>query len=250
MNGWARECLAPMIAAIFVMLLATPSFACDTTTGCPAGSSNTDSLPANMLPTYADAKPQNQETAAPINLKKFTKKPTRSARRASSRKALASKASRSKQATIQSDRKKIQAEVSDEPSTQAKVAPSLANAKAELTDVDAAATAAADQAALANMADAPAPAPSAEPAAAAENGSAPSPAQKIDVVAAEDFNEVDGAAWESPQPPRLMQLTSLDSHAEMRPDDSKWNHTSTIGKVFVALGALLTIGSAIRMLIA
>lgn len=36
----------------------------------------------------------------------------------------------------------------------------------------------------------------------------------------------------------------------MRAGDSKWNHTSTVGKVFVALGALLTIGSAIRMFIA
>jgi hypothetical protein len=36
----------------------------------------------------------------------------------------------------------------------------------------------------------------------------------------------------------------------MRADDSKWAHTSTVGKIFVALGALLTIGSAIRMLIA
>jgi hypothetical protein len=36
----------------------------------------------------------------------------------------------------------------------------------------------------------------------------------------------------------------------MRADDSKWTHTSTVGKIFVALGALLTIGSVIRMLIA
>ena len=83
MNGWAKERLAPTVVAIVMMLLATPSLACDRTTGCPAGSTNTDSLPANMLPTYAEAKPQAQTTAAPINLKKFTKKKTRAARRTS-----------------------------------------------------------------------------------------------------------------------------------------------------------------------
>jgi hypothetical protein len=48
-----------------------------------------------------------------------------------------------------------------------------------------------------------------------------------------------------------MQLkASGDSHAELRDDDSRWAQTSTIGKIFVAFGALLTLGSAIRMFMA
>jgi hypothetical protein len=236
MNGWAKERLAPTIAAIVMLLLATPSLACDTTTGCPAGSANTDNLPANMLPTYAEAKPQTQAAAAPVNLKKFTKKRTRSAQRASSRKALASKARGSK---ARGSRTLTSKASRTEP---AKIAQALANANAELTEADAA-TAPADQAA---PDDTPTPAAATEPA--AQGGDAP--AQEANVVAAEDFNDVDRTAWENPGPPRLMQFTALDSHAELRADDSKWTHTSTVGKIFVALGALLTIGSAIRMLIA
>lgn len=245
MNGWTNLRLAPTIAAIVMLLLATPSLACDTTTGCPAGSANTDNLPANMLPTYAEAKPQNQTVAAPVNLKKFTKKKTRSARRASSRKALASKASQSK-ASQRKPADKRTAQTSRERAEPAKIAPAVANANAELREADTAAKPG-DQAAPANVADTPIPAAATEPS-ATQDGDAP--AQETNVTSAEDFNEVDGTAWENIQPPRLMQLTSLDSRAEMRADDSKWAHTSTVGKIFVALGALLTIGSAIRMLIA
>jgi hypothetical protein len=225
-----------------MLLLATPSLACDRTTGCAAGSANTDNLPANMLPTYPEAKPQKQTVAAPVNLKKFTKKKTRSARRASSRKALASKASRSKASRSKPANKRT-AETSRERAEPAKIAPALANANAELTEADATAKPA-DQPA---PDDAPTPAAATEPSATQD---ADAPPQEANVVSAEDFNEVDGTAWESIQPPRLMQLTSLDSRAEMRADDSKWTHTSTVGKIFVALGALLTIGSVIRMLIA
>lgn len=207
MNGWAKgyaaRYLAP-IAAICVMLLATPILACDTTTGCPAGGSNTANLPANMLPTYADATQPKQKAAAPINLKKFTKKKTRAARRASSRKAAASKASRSKQAARNNDRNKIQSEAARDRAEPAKVTPALANANAELTDADAAATDAAGQAALA---DTPPAAASTEPAAASQDADASQPAPETDVVSAEDFNEVDGSAWDGAQPPRLMQLT-------------------------------------------
>ena len=50
--------------------------------------------------------------------------------------------------------------------------------------------------------------------------------------------------------PKLMKLQASDSRAELRDDDSRWAQTSTIGKLFVAFGALLTIGSAIRMFMA
>jgi hypothetical protein len=33
-------------------------------------------------------------------------------------------------------------------------------------------------------------------------------------------------------------------------DNSTWNHTSLIGKIFIAFGGLLTLGSAARMFMA
>ncbi len=72
----------------------------------------------------------------------------------------------------------------------------------------------------------------------------------VELVTAEEFNDLDRVAWEKNQMPKLMQLSALDSRAEFRDDDSKWAQTSTIGKLFVAFGALLTIGSAIRMFMA
>ncbi len=70
------------------------------------------------------------------------------------------------------------------------------------------------------------------------------------MVSADEFNDLDRAAWEANQMPKLMKLTASDSHAELRDDDLKWAQTSTIGKMFVAFGALLTLGSAIRMFMA
>jgi hypothetical protein len=89
-----------------------------------------------------------------------------------------------------------------------------------------------------------------QPAASETQATAPQP-PSVELVSAEEFNDLDRAAWEANQMPKLMQLkASGDSHAELRDDDSRWAQTSTIGKIFVAFGALLTLGSAIRMFMA
>lgn len=63
------------------------------------------------------------------------------------------------------------------------------------------------------------------------------------VVAADQMNDIDRAASGLP-PPRPMSVT-----VEPR-DDTDLAQTSLIGRIFIAIGGLLTIGSAVRMFIA
>jgi hypothetical protein len=124
----------------------------------------------------------------------------------------------------------------------------LVNANAQFVDASSAKVSA-----YASPFDTAAPAEttqSPQPAAAETQATAPQP-PAVELVSAEEFNDLDRAAWEANQMPKLMQLkASGDSHAELRDDDSRWAQTSTIGKIFVAFGALLTLGSAIRMFMA
>ena len=43
----------------------------------------------------------------------------------------------------------------------------------------------------------------------------------IELVSADEFNDLDRAAWEANQMPKLMKLTGSDSRAELRDDDSQ-----------------------------
>jgi hypothetical protein len=120
----------------------------------------------------------------------------------------------------------------------------LANANAQLVDADAA-----KATAPASSAEKPAAAEAAPPSRPAAEKQDAQPAA-VELVSAEEFNELDRAAWDANQLPKLMQLKASDAHAELRDDDSRWAQTSTIGKIFVAFGAMLTLGSAIRMFMA
>ncbi|MDQ8732571.1 hypothetical protein [Bradyrhizobium sp. LHD-71] len=240
MNNRARMRLALGIAAAAALtaLTAMPLHACDSTRGCPSSTTSLDGVAANALPTYpqpTEEKATQEKAAEPIALKKFTKTQSRTARRAQSRKASASQRTRvSKDAankegqtaqdeTASSERAKV--EKADK-----KVTPTVADAHAKLLDAAAATTAVNSEAA-----QTAAPQPPAE---------APKPS--VELVSADEFNDLDRTAWEANQMPKLMQLSIADSQAELQ-DDSKWAQTSMIGKLFVAFGALLTVGSAIRM---
>jgi hypothetical protein len=234
MNSRASGRLALTIAAAFLVAALTtkPLQACE---NCSPTDANQAGKAANALPTYPDA---SEEVSAPVALKKFTKSQSRQARRTQPRKAsLAERANASKYAA----RTAKPAEQDEAPlraKTAGKVAPLVANANAELVE--------------AGIAKIMAPSGEASPAVGETRVVAPEPVQAplIELVSAEEFNELDRAAWEANQMPKLMKLTASDSRAELREDDSKWAQTSTIGKLFVAFGALLTLGSAIRMFMA
>ena len=236
MDSRASGRLALTIAAAFLLAVLTtiPLQACE---NCSPSDAPHAGKAANALPTYSDA---NDESAAPVALKKFTKSQSRAARRVQAgRTSLVQRAKAGKYAA----RKATQvADNEDDAPVKpaAKVTPVVANAKAELVEAETTKS-------VVTEASTPAATAMLE-----------TPVQRMDVVkaaavqlvAAEEFNELDRAAWESNQMPKLMKLTASDSRAEMREDDSRWAQTSTIGKLFVAFGALLTLGSAIRMFMA
>jgi hypothetical protein len=243
MKVWAKGRLALMVAAtiVFAALTTKPLHACDSTRGCPSNTSATDGAAANALPTY----PQATEEAAsePVSLKKFTKKSQkRTAQRTPPRKkaTLAQRANAGKYAARQT--KQAEPEEAEAPAAKPvkTVAFTVANANAALFEPN---TAKADTAEVSEPAQAAKPAPVETEANTAQPAS-------VELVAADEFNELDRVAWEANQMPKLMKLQASDARAELREDDSKWAQTSTIGKLFVAFGALLTLGSAIRMFMA
>lgn len=77
-----------------------------------------------------------------------------------------------------------------------------------------------------------------------------------EVVAPDQLNDADRALRE--QPPRQTMLAMASAEAPVAPaarvtadsDNSTWDRTSLIGKIFIGFGALLTIASAARMFMA
>ncbi len=232
MGSRAKRRLALTIAAAFALAALTfkPLYACDSNS-CPSSPSSLEGVAANALPTYPE--PTEEAASEPIKLKKFTKSQARTARRTQSRKAsLAQRARAGKIASAKDEEEEAPVRAKT-----AAVTHRLANAKAELAEADL------PKAPVAGVSEQPKPV-------AIEAQASPAEGAQVEMVSADEFNDLDRAAWEANQMPKLMKLTGSDSHAEVRDDDSKWAQTSTIGKMFVAFGALLTLGSAIRMFMA
>ena len=87
------------------------------------------------------------------------------------------------------------------------------------------------------------------------------PAAAADIVSPDELNEIDRAlADDKTAAAPHLALASIDiapsaSNADttgqaVASDGSAWNHTSLIGKIFIAFGGLLTLGSAARMFMA
>jgi hypothetical protein len=86
----------------------------------------------------------------------------------------------------------------------------------------------------------------------------------VQIAAAGQLNEMDRAAEAVPAPPppapaveppvsapKMFTAIPAAEKQAARPDDSDpWSKTSLIGKIFIALGSLLTLASAARLLIA
>ncbi|QUS39219.1 hypothetical protein RPMA_10500 [Tardiphaga alba] len=73
-------------------------------------------------------------------------------------------------------------------------------------------------------------------------------------MASDQLNELDRAAED--KPPLTLAKATIDAPASPAPaattveNNRPWEQTSLIGKVFIALGGLLTVASAARMFIA
>jgi hypothetical protein len=73
------------------------------------------------------------------------------------------------------------------------------------------------------------------------------------VVAADQLNDLDRAATDGKPPLTLAKATIDDAPAATEvtsSNNSPWDQTSMIGKIFIAFGGLLTMASAVRMFIA
>jgi hypothetical protein len=173
-------------------------------------------------------------TGAPIVLKKYTK--SRHAQRKPSKAAQKSGA----------DKKATEADAAaSSGNSSTAIPPSVANANAQLPSPDTPTGSAKAMSARANNIL----------AAAADNRPDAQPAADAEVVAADQLNDLDRALQESkpPSPAPTLAMVTANAPAPVmaRSDDnSTWDQTSLIGKIFIAFGALLTMASAARMFMA
>ena len=180
------------------------------------------------------SKPASKATGAPIVLKKYAKsRHGKYAQRKSSKAAL--KSSTDKKTTDVAD---------DSSGRSTAIPPSVANANAQLASADAPADSAKAMSAKANtMLLAAADRPDTQPAA--------------EVVAADQLNDLDRALHEGRSATPTLAMASAETAAApaapvmaSSKEDSAWDQTSRIGKIFLGFGALLTMASAARMFMA
>ena len=189
---------------------------------------------------------------APIALNKYAK--PRQSKKIAQRKSgkVALKSSAARKATFAAD---------DADKDATEIPPSIANANAQLAAAEAPAGSARAMSAKANT----------MLLAAADKPADVQPAAEAEVVASDQLNDLDRALQQAkpeakpeaeakpqgrPAAP-TMTLASVETPAApaapamaSSKEDSTWDQTSLIGKIFIAFGALLTMASAARMFMA
>ena len=199
-----------LVTGLFALLLATPGYA-----ACVEDC-------AGSQAASQKASPKSEATSAPLKLKKFSKKRVLGVRHATRRHraVVASGQEKPAKAAGQAAEAAVEQPVVQIPTE-------VANANAQLRD----------------MPDALAKSDPLAPAATTTDG-------LLQLVAADELNEVDRTAGQAETPPPAVSAAVANSRAEMRGDDSTWDKTSVIGKIFIAFGSLLTLASAARMFMA
>jgi hypothetical protein len=122
---------------------------------------------------------------------------------------------------------------------------SVANANAQMASTDALADSASAMTAKANTVL----------LASADRPTDPQAAADAPLVASDRLNDVDRALQETPARQTVAMVSAarpVAAAAALAPadDSATWDMTSLIGKIFIAFGALLTLASAARMLMA
>jgi hypothetical protein len=136
------------------------------------------------------------------------------------------------------------APVDDDGDNSSVLPPSVANANAQLASADIPAGNAKAMTARANSIVQAAP----------DSAADAQPATGTQVVSSDQLNDVDRAlhASDAPAPPVAMASADAPVAPVMARSDenSTWDQTSLIGKIFIGFGALLTMASAARMFMA
>ena len=179
-------------------------------------------------------------TGEPVALNKYAKRGSRHLKKYAHRKSgkAALKSSTGKKATDVAD---------DNGSSSTAIPPSVANANAQLASAEAPADSARAMSAKANT----------MLLAAADKPADTRPAAETQFVSADQLNDLDRALQESrPAAPTQAMASAEAPAAPVAPvmasikEDSTWDQTSLIGKIFIGFGALLTMASAARMFMA
>ena len=178
-------------------------------------------------------------TGAPVALNKYAKRGSRHLKKYAQRKSskAALKFQVGKQATDVAD---------DNGNGSTVIPPSVANANAQLASAEAPADSARAMSAKANTM-----------LPAAGDKPADRRVAETEVVAADQLNDVDRVLQESRPVAPTLALASAEAPAvpaapvmASSKEDSAWDQTSLIGKIFIGFGALLTMASAARMFMA
>jgi hypothetical protein len=184
------------------------------------------------------SKPQSV-AGTPVTLDKYAKHGSRHWKRTAHRKSskVAVKTSTDKKPTATDP-----APVDNASASSTSALPdSVANAKAEMVTGDTLAGNAQAMSARANNILLSAP----------DNAADAQPAAETQVVAADQLNDVDRALHESSTPKVALAMASAEAPAavsnQASTENSTWDQTSLIGKIFIGFGALLTMASAARM---
>lgn len=193
--------------------------------------------------TSASTAGESAETSAskPVVLNKFKKRiasksaiRTRIAAKRAVRAAKAAQYSRVAARVKKAGKKFAVAAAAKPAAVEAPLKASVADANAEMTELDI-------RAAAAVAAAQTPPAPASEPETA-----------NVQLVAADQVNDIDRAANDNnnKSPKTVGKAAPQDARAAVASNDSTWDQTSFIGKLFVAFGGLLTLASAARLFIA
>jgi len=188
------------------------------------------------------------DSAAPLALNKYTKHSAHHHRSYAHHRS-------SKLAQKSTDKKDASADVAADNSNKSPaIPPEVANANAEMASGDVpGGNAKAMSARASDIVQAGPANPATTQVAAAQT------AADSQVVAADQLNDVDRALHEGSPPAATMAIASADAPtASAAPvmassnggDNSTWDQTSLIGKIFIGFGALLTMASAARMFMA
>jgi hypothetical protein len=76
------------------------------------------------------------------------------------------------------------------------------------------------------------------------------PAAEIQVTSPDELNDVDRTLPATAPPAPTLAVAMADTSAASSDENSGWDQASLIGKIFIGFGALLTMASAARMLMA
>ncbi len=226
MGIWANGRLASIAAALFLIWAAIPAQAACVGSGCATAAATSGRT--------------DERASKPVVLNKFTK---RSAKHAAASKAIQKKYATKRAAKYARVAAKVQkagrkftvAAVNPKSVAAESLKPSVADARAEMSE--------SDIRAASLLAGNPA------------SGDA-QPPEAIEVASADQLNDIDRAASaDTPAPKTIAQKTTAPpiSSGQVQVTASSadtWDQTSLIGKIFVAFGGLLTLASAARLFIA